>query len=257
VIFAWAALAQSPPSLTVADARRKYELLGELDEKGQFEEALALVEKLVTERGEVYDWLFLGIYLGKLGRYTEALESLDRALEIDPKDAVVWFNRGLALDELKRYKEGLASYDRALEIDPTYAATWNNRGITLLELGRYQEALESFERASSVAPDQLIVWKGYLDILEKITDANKLRNRQEVLRNLIRLTSGGEQRQYSFMLVNFLEDSKKFREAAELVSSLMSKEESDDVHLSKRLKGLWTSWEAEEIKIRKRRQYVP
>ncbi|WP_231636852.1 tetratricopeptide repeat protein, partial [Planktothricoides sp. SR001] len=41
--------------------------------------------------------------MGKLQRYSEAIESYEKALEIQPDYHEAWHNRGIALDNLQRY----------------------------------------------------------------------------------------------------------------------------------------------------------
>jgi tetratricopeptide (TPR) repeat protein len=65
--------------------------------------------------------------------YLEAL-AIDRALEIDLRNANAWINKGSALRNLKRYDEAIACYDRALDIDPRNATAWINKGIALEHL---------------------------------------------------------------------------------------------------------------------------
>ncbi len=64
-----------------------------------------------------------GNQLYNSGKFSEALASYRRALEIDPKKASAHCNIGVALRKLGRSEEAIASYRRALEIDPTNAAT--------------------------------------------------------------------------------------------------------------------------------------
>ena len=154
-----------------------------------------------------------------------------------------------ALDS-RDYENAISICEYGLEADKSDYFLYVFKAVALKNLFRYKEALEIFEKASDVAPDQLIVWKGYLDILGRFEDMSKRQKLQEVLRNLIRLTSGDEKRQYSFQLVNFLEDTKKFREAAELLTSLASQEEGQEFQISKRLRDLWSLWESDEIKKR-------
>jgi tetratricopeptide (TPR) repeat protein len=52
------------------------------------------------------------------GKFSEALTSYSRALEIDPEMAATHYNMGIALRKLGRFEEAIASYSRALEIDP-------------------------------------------------------------------------------------------------------------------------------------------
>jgi tetratricopeptide (TPR) repeat protein len=93
--------------------------------------------------------------LHRLGRYQEAIEYYDRALEIEPNDALVWYNKGTTLGSLEKYDESIENFDRALAIDPNYVSALYNKGIALLHLGRYEEALEYHDRALAIDPNHV------------------------------------------------------------------------------------------------------
>ena len=58
------------------------------------------------------------LVLGMMGRYMEAISSIDRAAEIDPSDGVAWMHRGFLFLRLERRREALACFERALALDP-------------------------------------------------------------------------------------------------------------------------------------------
>ncbi|MEZ2301576.1 MAG: tetratricopeptide repeat protein [Microcoleus sp.] len=160
--------------------------------------ALEYAEKLVGSRGEARDWSEKGRCLNRLKRRDEALECLDKAIEIDSNyarawaykanvfnslkryeeslvfydkaialddnDKLVWGWRGDVLDNLKRYDEALVSFDRAIELDANYQWAWRNRGGVLDNLERYEEALESFDRAIELDDNYQSAWanRGYV-----------------------------------------------------------------------------------------------
>ena len=43
------------------------------------------------------------------------------------------YNRGVALGELTRFEEALQSYDRAIQLEPDFAEAYSNRGIALVD----------------------------------------------------------------------------------------------------------------------------
>ena len=51
-------------------------------------------------------------------RWSEALEELRAAININPYNGAWFFNIGLTLDELGRYDEAVDAYRQSLEIDP-------------------------------------------------------------------------------------------------------------------------------------------
>jgi tetratricopeptide (TPR) repeat protein len=87
------------------------------------------------------------------GRPQEALDDLNRALELKPDHPSTLNNRGLALRSLERYKEALADFNRALELRPGDPDALNNRGVALVSLGRHQEALADYNRALELSSD--------------------------------------------------------------------------------------------------------
>ncbi len=74
---------------------------------------------------------------------------------MDPSDAIAYYGKGAALNSLGRYTEAIESYDKALEINPELVLeinpelvnAYSNKGLTLYSLGRYAESIESFDRA--------------------------------------------------------------------------------------------------------------
>jgi tetratricopeptide (TPR) repeat protein len=77
----------------------------------------------------------------------EAVSCYDRALEINPRDAVVWLNKGAMLSDLGRADKAIACFDRALKINPRDEAAWYNKGTLFEHLGQLEEALSCYDRA--------------------------------------------------------------------------------------------------------------
>jgi tetratricopeptide (TPR) repeat protein len=71
----------------------------------------------------------------------------------EPNSHEAWYNRGLALSSLGRYEEAIDSYDQALQVKHDYHDAWKNRGLALYYLGRYKEAIDSYNQASQIELD--------------------------------------------------------------------------------------------------------
>lgn len=80
-------------------------------------------------------------------RYEAAKASFEKALELNPKDAVVWGNLGVALTRMEAYDEALNAYAKSLELDPNEPVTIAEVGSLLYRLGRYPEAEARFRQA--------------------------------------------------------------------------------------------------------------
>jgi len=57
-----------------------------------------------------------GLALYNQGKYNDAIQAYEMAIEIDPKFAETWHNKGVALDELGRPDEAKAAHDKAKEL---------------------------------------------------------------------------------------------------------------------------------------------
>jgi len=59
--------------------------------------------------------------LKKIGRYEEALSSLKRALEINPKNSETYNACGVLLVSMEKYSDSLDYFDKAIRADSNVA----------------------------------------------------------------------------------------------------------------------------------------
>jgi tetratricopeptide (TPR) repeat protein len=122
-----------------------------LDGFGRPELALELFGECI-QRGPVRPeyYLDMGLALGELRRYDEALRALNRSLEIWPRYPESFLARGDVYRELGRPDEARRQYQRALEIKPFYAEALAAMGRLEAEQGRDAQAEQYFIRALAV-----------------------------------------------------------------------------------------------------------
>lgn len=167
----------------VREASMKWSIPVELLDAGEFEEALGMIEDAIEEAGRLAtaeQWISHGRCLYSLQRYSEALESLDRAIELDPSNADSHNRRGSVLASLNRFVEALESLDRAIELNPTNAYFHSNRGYVLGILQHYTEALASFDRVIELDPlgSKAYISRGFvLNALQRYSEALESINR--------------------------------------------------------------------------------
>jgi tetratricopeptide (TPR) repeat protein len=82
-------------------------------------------------KGKEVFWNAKSTVLLGLGKYAEALECLNKLLEINPLIDAGWYNKGVVLEGLKRYDEAMHCFDRALEINPKYDLAWVEKGVVI------------------------------------------------------------------------------------------------------------------------------
>lgn len=78
-----------------------------------------------------------------------ALQSLQRALELDPKSAEAYNIMGALLERDDAIDKAEQSYRKALSLKPNYPQARNNYGVMLYRQKRYKDAMEQFSLAAN------------------------------------------------------------------------------------------------------------
>jgi tetratricopeptide (TPR) repeat protein len=134
-------------------AIQHYNQAVDLANSGKYDEALQQVDRALQENPNFTLALVTrGGILNVLGKYQDAINESDKAIAIDPRNAAALNNKAYALIHLGKYAEGLTSAEKATTLDPNLTEAWVNKGTALIRLGRYQEALSASEKALSVDP---------------------------------------------------------------------------------------------------------
>ena len=84
--------------------------------------------------------------------WEEALEQIDRALEINPSNSSWWSSKGFLLDHLERYEAAITAYERALEHDPDDRELLSALGLDCVRTGQLLRAIDIFDRVQQIDP---------------------------------------------------------------------------------------------------------
>jgi lysozyme len=87
---------------------------------------------------ELYDatyWAQRAYELQNQDRWEEALQALEKSIELDPDNSEVWRNKGVALYFLSRYEEAIQATEKAIEIDPRNTNAVNQKDQFIQEKG--------------------------------------------------------------------------------------------------------------------------
>ena len=115
---------------------------------------IAYDQALVTDAGwkENVDFIHdRAIALFHNGQALEALAELDQAVELQPDYGYRYAARGWMKQALKDYNGAIIDYQRALELDPDDAISHNNLGLLEEQLGYHKVAKERFAVADELA----------------------------------------------------------------------------------------------------------
>jgi len=128
----------SSESLNVAEARGDEFARRALQIDPRSATALAVLAKSAANANED---------LRKKGNIAEMIAALDRALEIEPRNASALTWRGLRLVLLGELEKALTDFDTCVRYEPYYAPCVENQYAVLAALGRDEEALDAFSAA--------------------------------------------------------------------------------------------------------------
>lgn len=90
------------------------------------------------------------------GREAEALETLDRAIALEPEAAFLQAQRAILLCRLKRLKEAHTAAEAAMALDPEDATAIAAKGLAYLRESRWREAEEWARKALAVEADDAL-----------------------------------------------------------------------------------------------------
>ena len=115
---------------------------------GRFDEAAEHFEKaLEINPGYIQARVNVGLVLRKQGKMDEAIELYKKLLEVNPDLPKVHNDLGMAYAYKKEYDLAIECYERAIELKPDNPGAYNNWGMALKDRGKTDEAQEKFNKA--------------------------------------------------------------------------------------------------------------
>ena len=88
---------------------------------------------------------------------------------------MTWYNKGLALARLGKYEEAVECYDKALEINTNAPGLWYNRACSNVKRGNIENGLEDLKTAIKIGKEE------YIRLAKEGEDNNNRREQQMIL----------------------------------------------------------------------------
>ena len=159
-------LSTMKPFLPEIDA----ETFENLRAQGKYEELIKSIDSSIAKKDISKDELIslyrykCDLLCTELHDFDEALSTANRIVSLYPEDKDPWNLLGFAYMYRKEYAKAIESYNKALEIDPQYEVALRNLTYTYVQSQQYNEALETAEKLND--PEK-IKWKGIVYQKEK------------------------------------------------------------------------------------------
>ncbi|WBO22387.1 tetratricopeptide repeat-containing sulfotransferase family protein [Sphingomonas abietis] len=123
------------------------------EEDGRLEEAEAVIrDALATWPTDPSLHLALGVVLRKAGGLRSAVESFQRAIELDASYAAAWFERGSTFERGGALADAADDFRRAIELEPGNAAAHASLGASLARRGDRESATHHATQALRLDP---------------------------------------------------------------------------------------------------------
>jgi tetratricopeptide (TPR) repeat protein len=110
-------------------------------------------EKFEVQPKNAYEWNELGnIYL-KIGSNDKAIESFNKAIELDPYFGWAYSNLALAYNHSKKFKESIPLYKKSIELldtDKGKAISYNRLGDVYRHMNDQDNAMKAYQMASDL-----------------------------------------------------------------------------------------------------------
>ena len=103
-------------------------------------------------------------------KFTEAIDLIKKAIELNPYESLNFFHIGHCFHLQKNFDEAIHYYKIAIDLDPRDSSSYNNIGCCLEEKGLYEEAIANYSIAIRHNPKIFDIYMNRGDMKMKIGD---------------------------------------------------------------------------------------
>ena len=82
-----------------------------------------------------------------MGNFPEALDDMDRVININPRNVLAYFNRASFFLQMERWRDAIDDYDKAIELYPDFAKAYMNRAYAENMLGLKKASEKDYNTA--------------------------------------------------------------------------------------------------------------
>lgn len=126
----------------------------ELHRKHEFPEAESLYGELLVLAPEHHGAAAsLGLLYLQVGRYDDAVNTLQRTVLLKPDDALSMNNLGLAFHRLGHLERAMFAFFSAIAAHPDYTNTYHNLGNVFLDLHQLDDTITWYAKALDIRPN--------------------------------------------------------------------------------------------------------
>ncbi len=122
---------------------------------GKYDEVVAMANTVIGFKDKFIQadgYYWLGDSYFYKSQFNKAMSSIDKAIELDPKNAGSFLTKGNINMALKNYKKAVENFDKAIEINPKNSYPYYLKSSALFDDGKYEAAIVSLNKYIELEP---------------------------------------------------------------------------------------------------------
>jgi serine/threonine protein kinase/Tfp pilus assembly protein PilF len=123
-------------------------------------------------------------YVMTMGRHAEAIARMKESQQLDPLSLIISVAIGWAHYMGRRYQEAMEQLQRTVELEPHYPATYWILGLLLRKMGRYEQAIAEGEKGVTLSGGSPLVRAA---LAQSLAAAGRRKQAMEILDELVGL----------------------------------------------------------------------
>lgn len=138
------------------EAHNLYQQACALEYKRNYTQAIEIMQKAIEINGDdamLYTKI-AGLYAER-GDYNSALEAYNKALKIQPNDAFIYISVGGLYQNMQDYKAAFEAYNKAMTIFPSYKYNYLNMANVKYISKDYKKAIEYYDSFLAAYPEHI------------------------------------------------------------------------------------------------------
>jgi tetratricopeptide (TPR) repeat protein len=92
------------------------------------------------------------------GRFEDAQNCYEKAIQLEPDNAKAWFGNATTLTKLQQIEAAIAAYEHAIQLKPDFPEAWFGKGTVLGKLQKLEDAILAYDQATQLKPDFFLAW---------------------------------------------------------------------------------------------------
>jgi tetratricopeptide (TPR) repeat protein len=156
-------------------------------------------------------------------QYCDAIDYLNKIINIKINDSNVWFMKGSCLYKIRQYEKAIDCYNKVIELNSNNEYAWFLKGKSLSDMGRNEEAIDCINKAIGLNLNNEYVWylKG-----KCLSDMGRNEEAIDCINKAIGLNLNNE---YAWFLKGkCLTDMQQFKEAIDCFNKTIELNKNDE-----------------------------